>query len=96
MKKYFAFSLVILLCSCADKQSPENDDIKEVPVLTKNGTSLIILGTIQDAGSPHIACKKECCRELFKHPDKDRQVVSLGLIDNQHGKKYLFEATPDI
>jgi pyrroloquinoline quinone biosynthesis protein B len=95
MEKYFILSLVILLCSCADKQSTREDK-KEVPVLSKTSTSIIILGTIQDAGSPHIACKKECCKELFNHPDKDRQVVCLGLIDNQHGKKYLFEATPDI
>jgi pyrroloquinoline quinone biosynthesis protein B len=95
MKKCFILSLVILLCSCADKQSMEEDK-KEVPMLSKNSTSIIILGTIQDAGSPHIACTKECCKELFNNPDKDRQVVSLGLIDNQQGKKYLFEATPDI
>jgi pyrroloquinoline quinone biosynthesis protein B len=95
MKNYFILSLLILLCSCADKQSTEEDK-KEVPVLSKNSISIIILGTIQDAGSPHIACKKECCKELFINPDKDRQVISLGLIDNQHGKKYLFEATPDI
>ncbi len=86
----------MLFYSCADKQSQENDHKKEVQGLHSSATSLIILGTIQDAGSPHIACKKECCRELFINPDKDRQVVSLGLVDNKHGKKYLFEATPDI
>jgi len=30
-------------------------------------TSLLILGNVQDAGSPHIACKKECCKELFEN-----------------------------
>jgi pyrroloquinoline quinone biosynthesis protein B len=95
MKNCYIFLLVTLLYSCAEKQ-PIGEDKKEVPVLSKNAISIIMLGTIQDAGSPHIACKKECCRELFNNPDKDRQVVSLGLIDNQHGKKYLFEATPDI
>jgi pyrroloquinoline quinone biosynthesis protein B len=58
--------------------------------------SLIILGTIQDAGSPHIACKKDCCASLFTNPDESRKVVSLGLIDIEHNKKFLFEATPDI
>lgn len=58
--------------------------------------SIIVLGTIQDAGSPHIACKRECCRELFLNPDKNRKVVSLGLIDSEHNKKFLFEATPDM
>lgn len=62
----------------------------------EEGVTLIVLGTIQDAGSPHIACKKNCCASLFKNPDDSRKVVSLGLIDTENNKKYLFEATPDI
>jgi len=61
-----------------------------------NRTSLIILGTIQDAGSPHIACKKDCCKTLFDNPDPLRKVVSLGIIDSQSNKTFLIEATPDI
>ncbi|HIF15265.1 MAG TPA: pyrroloquinoline quinone biosynthesis protein PqqB [Bacteroidetes bacterium] len=67
-----------------------------MPEKVISGTSLVILGTIQDAGSPHIACKKKCCQNLFKVPDKGRKVVSLGLIDAENNKNYLFEATPDI
>lgn len=62
----------------------------------KKGTYLIVLGTVQDAGSPHAACQKSCCEGLFKNPDPGRKVVSLGLIDQEVGKKYLFEATPDM
>ncbi len=29
------------------------------------------------------------------HPDKNRRIVSLGLVDATNQKKYLFEATPD-
>ncbi len=57
---------------------------------------IVILGTIQDAGSPHIACKKDCCKALFDQPDPNRQVVSLGLVDPVHSKSFLFDATPDI
>ena len=57
---------------------------------------LIILGTIQDAGSPHIACMKDCCRNIFLRPVTDRKVVSLGVLDHQNKKSYLFEATPDM
>lgn len=64
--------------------------------VTKNGVSLVVLGTIQDAGSPHIACTKACCAALFENPDPSRKVVSLGLIDSQNKKSFLFEATPDI
>ena len=58
-------------------------------------TSLVILGTIQDAGSPQVGCTKACCKKLFLQPDKERVVVSLGLIDAANNKKYIFEATPD-
>jgi pyrroloquinoline quinone biosynthesis protein B len=57
--------------------------------------SLVVLGTVQDGGSPHIACKKGCCKDLFENPDPRRKVVSLGVIDHQNEKSYIFEATPD-
>lgn len=59
-------------------------------------TQLIILGTVQDAGSPHIACKKDCCKNLFLHPDAGRKVVSVSLIDNENKKNFIIEATPDL
>ena len=60
----------------------------------KDGPFFFIFGTVQDAGSPHIACTNECCRELFSKPDKKRKVVCLGLIDPENEKNYIFEATP--
>ncbi len=64
--------------------------------LSTTQTSLIVLGNVQDAGSPHIACKKECCRALFQNPDDSRKVVSLGVVDPENNRKYLFDATPDM
>ena len=61
-----------------------------------NKISLIILGTVQDAGSPHIGCSSPCCKKLFTNPDKTRKIVSLGSIDPDYNKTFLFEATPDI
>lgn len=58
--------------------------------------SLVVLGTLQDAGSPQLGCNKDCCKNLFTKPDPSRKVVSLGLIDNENRSTYLFEATPDI
>lgn len=58
--------------------------------------SLIILGNVQDAGSPHIGCTKACCLLLFKQPDPKRKVVALGIADPLHKSSYLIEATPDI
>jgi pyrroloquinoline quinone biosynthesis protein B len=58
--------------------------------------SMVVLGTIQDAGSPQIGCTKDCCKKRFAKPDDSRQIVSLGLIDASTKSSYLFEATPNI
>lgn len=55
-----------------------------------------MLGTIQDAGSPHIACKKDCCKNLFKTKNRSRLVTSLGIVDSKNKQTYLFEASPDM
>lgn len=56
---------------------------------------LVVLGTAQDAGSPQIACTKACCKELWES-GKTEAVVSLGIVDVDRQKHYLFEATPNI
>ncbi|MCB4808115.1 MBL fold metallo-hydrolase [Tamlana sp. 62-3] len=90
-----ALLLVILISfSCKEKNIKSNTKTS-TPQINPNETAIIILGTIQDAGSPQIGCQKECCKTLFNNPDKNRQVVSLGLIDNEFKKKYMFEASPD-
>jgi pyrroloquinoline quinone biosynthesis protein B len=63
---------------------------------TKNQPYLVVLGTVQDAGSPHIGCIKDCCKPLFDRPDPTRKVVSLGLVLPKDSSAFLFEATPDI
>ena len=58
----------------------------------KQDPYVVVLGTLQDGGSPHMGCQKDCCKEI--NPNK--KVVSLGLIDPTSKKKFLFEATPDL
>ncbi len=55
---------------------------------------LIVLGTVQDAGSPQLGCAKACCATLTAVSKDQRKVVSIGLVDID--KNFLFEATPDI
>jgi pyrroloquinoline quinone biosynthesis protein B len=87
LKLLLLFSM--LLC-CKTSIAQKTDTLKPA-----SAVSLFVLGTIQDAGSPQIGCKKDCCKKLFLQRDKDRMVVSLGLIDAAKNKKYIFEATPD-
>jgi pyrroloquinoline quinone biosynthesis protein B len=56
---------------------------------------LIVLGTVQDGGSPHIGCKKKCCAALWLKTNSQRKVVSLGLVDHINKKRFIIEATPD-
>lgn len=97
MKLLKFVALLFLAISCVDKTSSIEELEKEIhqqsPV--KN-TSIVILGTIQDAGSPQIGCKKACCASLFEQPDANRKISSLGLVDVTSEKTYLFEATPDM
>ena len=64
--------------------------------IENNGIELVVLGTIQDAGSPQIGCTKTCCKELLQKGNSNRKVVSLGVIDHDLKQQYLFEATPNI
>ncbi|MBL0882848.1 MAG: MBL fold metallo-hydrolase [Chitinophagaceae bacterium] len=57
---------------------------------------IIVLGNVQDGGSPHIGCTKNCCISLFKKSDPSRKVTALGIADPSRKSSYLFEATPDI
>ncbi len=92
--------LLISFSSCQQKIQTEttsnSGESATDTIATISKTSILILGTLQDAGSPHIACKKDCCRELFNNPDKNRKVVSLGLVDPVSNKTFLIEATPGL
>lgn len=57
---------------------------------------MIVLGTAQDGGFPHLGCTKPPCQSAWRHPDQRRNVVSLALVSPQTKQWWLFEATPDI
>jgi len=89
--------LCLLICACKNPSTNSAETTKSEAVPKQNtGISLVVLGTVQDAGSPHIACKKQCCANLFENPNPSRKVVSLGIVDHKNQKTFLFDATPDI
>ena len=91
MKYLLLIAGLCLVTSCSEEAPPP------APLPTNDAdVSLIVLGNVQDAGSPHIACRKDCCRDLFDHPDPKRQVTCLGVVDRISGNTYLFEASPDM
>jgi len=71
-----------------------------LPVFSFNAQSglspyIVLLGNVQDAGSPHMGCQKKCCEKLFNNPDPTRKVISIGIVDPKEKKFWMIEATPD-
>lgn len=60
-----------------------------VPIVHQAQT-LIVLGTAQDGGQPHLGCTKVCCKNITT----PHFVSSLGVV--QKDSFYLFDATPNI
>lgn len=57
---------------------------------------MLVLGTAQDAGLPQIACERECCRAARADEARRRLVTSLVLCDPRTGRRWLFDASPDL
>ena len=55
---------------------------------------LRILGIVQDAGYPHVGCRRPCCLPAWADPARRRLVSCLGLIDEGCG--WLIDATPNL
>ena len=80
--KLIVFILCATIFSCSEYKTSNNNNF------------ITVLGIAQDAGYPHIGCKKDCCNKNIG--DNKYYVTSIGLTDIENGKYYLFEATPDI
>jgi len=97
MRKYFCFAVLLAFIACENQPIQiQKEDLTAIERPVLKFSSIVVLGSIQDAGSPQIGCEKDCCRKLFDHPDNSRRITSLGLVDVPNGKSYLFEASPDI
>lgn len=95
MKSFSIIASVVLLSGCYTNNKTIVKS-HQPSFIKQNTVAVVILGTIQDAGSPQLGCTKDCCKNLFLNPDKDRKVVSLGIVDAINNKSFLIEATPDI
>ena len=55
-----------------------------------------VLGVAQDAGLPQANCDRPHCMRAWEEPELRRRATSIALVNRAHGRKYLFEATPDM
>lgn len=63
---------------------------------TPAGPYVLVLGTAQDGGYPQIACREELCLAARADPTRRRLVASVLLVDPESGRRWLFDATPDL
>ena len=88
MRVFFYFlTLSLLLGSCNSKQDNKASKL--------SNQYITVLGVAQDAGFPHINCNKDCCQAFYDGKESKKLIVSLGLVDIENNKKYIFDATPD-
>lgn len=82
-------SLIYLLCALLFFACIPEVSTSEAPV------RIVVLGNVQDAGSPQLACIKECCASLSIAQKAERMVTSLGLLDLVDNQRYILDASPD-
>ena len=80
-------ALLICLVSFAATADMAEDD---------SGPYIFVLGIAQDAGYPQANCYRPHCMRAWKDPTLKRLTSSIAVVDTGRGKKYLFDATPDI
>lgn len=57
---------------------------------------VVVLGTAQDGGVPHAACRCAHCEAARRDPVRRLRVASLGIVVPASGRRYLIDATPDL
>ena len=57
---------------------------------------MLVLGTAQDGGLPQLGCGRACCTTARSDPARRRFVSSVLLVDPRSGRRWLFDATPDL
>ncbi len=78
------FSLTLMNCVSHDSETNST-----------HNQFITVLGIAQDAGYPQANCEKENCQLYWNGKEEKRHATSLGLVDNETGEIWMFEATPD-
>ncbi|WAS91031.1 MBL fold metallo-hydrolase [Nannocystis punicea] len=85
MRRAPAALLSLALLGC-----PSEDGAKDMP----RGPALVVLGTAQDGGLPHVGCSCERCARARTDPGAGRKVASAAVVAG--AQAWLIDATPDL
>lgn len=69
--------------------------VAEPPDSKDRSPYLYVLGIAQDAGYPHVGCRKECCRPAWGNEALRRRATSVALVDPLSRQRWLIECSPD-
>ena len=56
---------------------------------------IIVLGTIQDGGYPHVGCNDMCCKMAWESSRLRKYVASIAIVDDQSKQFWVIDITPD-
>jgi pyrroloquinoline quinone biosynthesis protein B len=79
-----------LLSGCTSPDAPLGD-----PPRSRRPFA-VVLGTAQDGGLPQLGCRRPCCESARLDPGRRRRVASLAVVDPESGRRWLFDASPDL
>lgn len=82
--KYFSL-ILLFMAGCAGVQTPDDTALP-------TGPYLVVLGIGQDAGAPQSGSHRDT---RWNDASRAHMATSLGLVEPNSGKRWMFEATPD-
>lgn len=85
-------SLALVLCAFG----PLGGEQAGSPPGPSPSVRAVVLGIAQDGGLPHIGCRQERCVTARRDPSRRERVACLGLVDEQAGRRFVIDATPDL
>lgn len=92
MKFLASLLCMILIAGC---QQSEDQSSQAKPGDNYPDQYILVLGIAQDGGFPQAGCNKSCCTALHKEKIAGAFVTSLAIVDQQAGKQWIIDATPD-
>jgi len=88
----FALALVPTATGCRAARA----DPRPGPIADPASPYALVLGSAQDGGLPQIGCERSCCAQTRRDPRSRRFASSLVVVDPAAGRRFLFDASPDL